>query len=169
MMHSVQAFCERLAATPLSNMIQNVPWIIPTVQTVHILSIAIVMSSVSMMDLRMLGVIARTQPLAAVAQRFLPWMWWTLLALLLSGSVLIVGEPMRSLQNPVFILKMSVLFTVVVLTLLFQRALRRDAQFWEKSRGRRIGGRLIAAVSLALWIGVVFAGRWIAYVEVDSA
>ena len=169
MTHSVQTFSEWLAATPLSTLIQNVPWIIPTVQTIHILSIAIVMPSVFIIDLHILGVMSRTQALAAVAQRFLPWIWWTLIVLLLSGSALIIGEPERSLGNPAFILKMSMLCTVLVLTLAFQRGLRRDAQFWEKSPRRRVGGRLIAAVSLCLWVGIVFAGRWIAYVNVDSA
>jgi uncharacterized membrane protein SirB2 len=169
MTHSVQAFSEWLAATPLSTLIQNVQWIIPAVQTIHILSIAIVMSSVSMIALRVLGIMSRTQPLAAVAQRFLPWIWWTLLVLLLSGSALIIGEPERSLGNPAFILKMSMLCTVLILTLAFQRGLRRDAQYWETSPGRRVGGRLIAAVSLGLWVGIVFAGRWIAYLNVGSA
>jgi uncharacterized membrane protein len=168
MTHTVQAFSEWLAATPLSALIKNVQWIIPTVQTIHILSIAIVMSSVSMVDLHLLGIISRTQPLAAVAHRFLPWIWWTLIVLLLSGSTLIIGEPKRSLENPAFILKMSMVCTVLVLTGVFQRGLGRDAQFWEKSPGRRVGGRVIAVVSLALWIGIVFAGRWIAYIDVDA-
>lgn len=165
----MQTFSEWLAATPLSTLIQNVPWIIPTVQTIHILSIAIVMSSVFMVDLRIFGVISRTETLAAVAQRFMPWIWWTLIVLLLSGSALIIGEPERSLGNPAFILKMSMLCTVLILTLTFQRGLRRDVQFWGKSAGRRIGARLIAAVSLCLWVGIVFAGRWIAYVDAGSA
>jgi hypothetical protein len=168
MTHSVQAFSESLAATSLSTLIRNVQWIIPTVQTIHILSIAIVMSSVSMIDLHVLGIISRAQPLAAVAQRFLPWIWWALIVLLLSGSALIIGEPERSLRNPAFVLKMSMICMVLVLTLAFQRGLRRDAQFWEKSPGRRVGGRVVAVVSLALWIGIVFAGRWIAYVDLGS-
>jgi hypothetical protein len=157
-----------LATTPLSLLIQNVLWIIPTVQTIHILSIAIVMSSVFMLNLRILGIIARAQPLAAVARRFQPWVWWALIMLLLSGSVLIIGEPKRALDNPAFILKMSLLGAVLILTLLFQRGLRRDARFWEKSPGRRVGGQLIAGISLVLWVGIVFAGRWIAYINVDS-
>ena len=168
MIYSVQVFSDWLAATPLSTLIQDVPWIIPTVQTIHILSIAIVMAAVSMLNLRILSVVSRTQPLASVAQRFLPWVWWTLVVLLVSGSTLIIGEPGRSLQNPAFLLKMSMLLTVLILTLLLQRGLRRDVRFWEKSQGRRVGSRLIAGVSLILWIGIVFAGRWIAYVDLGS-
>jgi hypothetical protein len=168
MIHAIQGFCEWLAATPLSNRIQIQDWIIPTVQTIHILSIAIVMSAAVMVNLHVLGIIPRSQPLAAVAQRFLPWIWWTLIVLLLSGSILIVGEPGRSLPNPIFLLKLSMLVVVLVLTLIFQRGLRLDALFWQKSRGRRIAVQLIAGFSLALWVAIVFAGRWIAYFDVGS-
>ena len=84
----MQAFSDWLAATPLSMQIKTVEWIIPTVQTIHILSISIVMSSAAMVDLRVLGVLSRGQPLADVAHRFVPWIWWTLIVLLLSGSTL---------------------------------------------------------------------------------
>jgi hypothetical protein len=168
MTSSVQAFSDWLAATALSMQIQTVEWIIPTVQTIHILSISIVMSAAAMVNLRVLGVLSRGQPVAAVAHRFVPWIWWTLVVLLLSGSILIIGEPGRSLRNPAFILKMSMLAAVLVLTLFFQRGLRHDNRFWESSPGRRLGGRLIAAASLVFWVGIVFAGRWIAYIHVDS-
>ena len=168
MIQSVAEFVEWLAATPVSMTIQDVSWIIPTVQTVHILSIAIVMSSVLLVDLRVFGVISRGQPLAAVAKRYLPWVWITLIVLLVSGSTLIVGEPGRSLQNPAFIAKMLMLVAVLVLTLSFQSGLKRDDQYWERSPGRRAGGRVIAGLSLLLWVAIVFAGRWIAYVNADA-
>ena len=166
---SVQAFSDWLAATPASAEIQNVTWVIPPVQTLHILAISIVMSSALLIDLRVLGVISRVQPIATVVHRFLPWIWCTLVVLLLSGSTLIIGEPGRSLQNPAFVAKMSMLVIVILLTLSFQLGLRRDAHFWETSPGRRIGGKLIAAITLLLWVAIVFAGRWIAYIDVDSA
>jgi hypothetical protein len=168
MTSSVRAFSDWLAATPLSMQIKTVEWIIPAVQTIHILSISIVISAAAMVDLRILGVLSREQPLAAVAYRFVPWIWWTLVVLLLSGGTLIIGEPGRSLGNPAFILKMSMLAAVLALTLLFQRGLRHNDRFWESSSGRRIGGRLIAAASLVLWVGIIFAGRWIAYIDSDS-
>jgi hypothetical protein len=165
---SVQAFNDWLSATPLSMQIQTVSWIIPTVQTIHILSIALVMSSVAMVHLRVLGLLSRGQPLVAVTRRFLPWIWWTLLVLLLSGATLIIGEPERSLANPAFILKMSLLAVVLIVTIIFQQGIASDHLFWESSFRRRINGRLLAGLSLVLWVGIVFAGRWIAYVDLGA-
>ena len=165
---SVQAFSNWLSATPLSMQIQTVSWIIPTVQTIHILAIAIVISSAAMLDLRVLGVLFRGQPLDAVARRFVPWIWWTLLVLLLTGATLIVGEPERSLANPAFILKMSLLAAVLLVTVAFQKGFARGDVFWDSTAGRRVAGRLLAGLSLVLWIGIVFAGRWIAYIDLGA-
>ena len=164
MLSTLRTLGEWLATTPMSLTIQNVTWIIPLVQTIHILCVAAVFSSVLMVDLRLLGLVQRTQPLPSVTSRFLSWIWVFLVILLLTGSVLIIGEPERSLLNPAFGWKMAMLLTVILITLLIARPLRANAQFWEASFGRQAAARVIAIVSLALWSGIIFAGRWIAYV-----
>jgi hypothetical protein len=163
MQSSLRTFAEWLSDTALSQLIQNTSWVIPGVQSIHILAIAVVMSSAIMVMLRVLGVLMRDQPTAAVARRFLPWIWYPLVVLLLSGAILIVGEPGRSLTNSVFQLKMLMLIGAVACTLTLQRPLQTDAAFWESSAGARAGGKVIALLSLGLWSCIVFAGRWIAY------
>ncbi|MEP7242465.1 MAG: DUF6644 family protein [Gammaproteobacteria bacterium] len=164
MLATLHEFGEWLATTSLSETIQNVSWIIPTVQTVHIVCVAIVISAVFLVDLRILGIFARSQPVAALSERFLTWIWYALIVLLITGSLLIIGEPTRSLLNPAFFAKMLMLLTVCGLTLIIQRPLRADAGYWDASGGRRATVKAIAVVSLALWSCIVFAGRWIAYV-----
>jgi uncharacterized membrane protein len=162
---SLHSFADWLANTPLSLTIQNTSWVIPAVQSVHILAIAAVVSSILMMDLRVFGVFARGMSLGAVAQRFLPWVWYSLVVLLVTGSILIIGEPGRSLLNPAFQAKVVMIIAVIILTLLFGRPLRTNEGFWEQSLGRRSAAVAIAIVSLILWSLIVFAGRWIAYVS----
>lgn len=145
----------------MSEHIQNAFWVIPTVQTVHIVSIAIVMTSVAMLDLRLVGIAGRRQSLSAMGDRFLPWVWVALLVLLCSGSLLIIGEPGRELLNTVFWIKMSLLATAVVLTGTFQIVLHRSKNFWEHHRAVAV---LLGSVSLVIWVGIIAAGRWIAYV-----
>jgi Family of unknown function (DUF6644) len=158
-------FCSWLEQTPLSQSIQSAGWIVPTVQTVHILSIAAVMSSVLMIDLRLIGFLGRDQSLARVSDRFRPVIWWTLPILLATGIIMITGEPARSLESPVFQLKMALLVAAMLTTLIYQIPLGRDPLFWELASGRRVGARVIAVLSLLLWTGIVFAGRWIAYYD----
>jgi hypothetical protein len=158
----IQQFCEWLSATPLSQSIQNAGWLIPATQTVHIVSIAIVMTSMAMLDLRLIGIAGRRQSLSDMSHRFLPWVWITLIVLLCTGIILIIGEPGRELLSVVFWTKMGLLITALILTATFQQVLQRNSGFWERNRGVAI---LLGSVSLIVWIGIVAAGRWIAYVE----
>ncbi|HVY80161.1 MAG TPA: DUF6644 family protein [Steroidobacteraceae bacterium] len=164
MLATLHAFSEWLAGTSLSNTIQNVSWIIPTVQTIHIVCVAIVISAVFLVDMRILGVFAPTQPLASLSERFLTWIWWAILVLLVTGALLIIGEPTRSVTNPAFAAKMLMLLIVAGLTRVIQRPLATDAGFWDATSGRRAALKGLAVVSLILWSCIVFAGRWIAYV-----
>lgn len=164
---TLQGFSDWLAATALSERIQNITWIIPAVQTIHILSISVVMSSVLVIYLRILGVLGQSQTIAQVMARFLPWVWCTLVILLITGVTLIIGEPGRSLQNPAFLLKMSMLLIVIITTVLLQRPVEKDATYWERDNSRRAVGRLVAGVSLLMWIAIVCAGRMIAYVTTE--
>jgi hypothetical protein len=158
-------FCRWLAATPLSHTIQTTGWIIPALQTVHILSVAVAFSSAILVDLRIWRLLERDVPLPDVARRFLPTIWPVLLILLTTGSLLIVGEPRRSLLNSTFYLKMALLAVAIMLTAGLQRSFSSSPNFWDKDRTRRMAGRLAASVSILVWCGILFAGRWIAYTQ----
>ena len=119
-------------------------WIIPTLQTIHILGVAVVFSSAVLVDLRLWRLLQRDVPLPEVARRFLPVIWPVLLMLLITGSLLIIGEPRRSLLNTTFYLKMALLAVAMLLTVALQWSLSAAPQFWDKDRGaadRRHGSR----------------------------
>jgi uncharacterized membrane protein SirB2 len=156
-MHAIDRFCHWLEETSLSLTIQSVPWIVPTVQTIHILAISTVMASALMIDLRLAGLAGLDQSQRRVFQRFLPVIWWTLAVLLVTGAIMILGEPARSLKNPIFQLKMALLVAAIAVTVILASRLRRSG---ELSRKERLP---LAVVSMLLWIAIVFAGRWIAY------
>lgn len=160
---SLSVFCVWLEQTPMSQTIQTTNWIVPTVQSVHILAIAVIAASALMIDLRLIGVFSADQPLKDVSERFLPFVWWPLLILLATGAVMITGEPARSLKNPAFQLKMALLVAALIVTALFQFLQRRDPAFGDPASGRRGAAATIAVLSMLLWSGIIFAGRWIAY------
>lgn len=160
------ALCEQLSTTPFSMLLQNITWIIPMTQSVHIVCIAIVIGSAAMIDLRILGVSGRSQSVSGMSNRLLPWIWVSLIILLATGAILAIAEPIRSLENPAFQAKMLMLGCAAFLTLYFQRALSTDHAFWELTPTRRVTAKMAAVVSLVLWIGIIFAGRWIAYMDI---
>lgn len=156
-------FCSWLEQTAVSQTIQTAGWIIPTVQSIHILSISLLVASALMIDLRLLGFVGLDQSLKRVSARFLPFIWWTLPVLLATGSIMIIGEPARSLENPVFALKMCLLVGAVIVTGVYQLWLHDEAAFAGLRANSRAAAWPVAIVSLLLWGGIIFAGRWIAY------
>jgi hypothetical protein len=161
----LSAFSKWLAATSLSHTIQTIEWIIPTVQTIHILCVAVVFSSAVLVDFRILRLFERDESLPEVTRRFLPPIWPVLVVLLATGSLLIIGEPRRSLLNSTFYLKMSLLLVAILLTAGLQALLASAPEAWEKNGSWRLAGKALATLSIVVWCGILFAGRWIAYTQ----
>jgi hypothetical protein len=158
-------FCDWVQGTRLSVVLQETSWAVPALQTVHILAIASVFVCTVLLSLRILGVSAAEYTLPAVAQRLLPVVWWSVPVLLVTGSLLIVAEPARSLQNWAFQAKMLLLIVVLTSTVVFQRSLPRDATTVRRQRLRAALHGTYALLSLALWLSVIVAGRFIAYIR----
>jgi uncharacterized membrane protein len=158
-------FINWLGATPVSLLIQKVFWIIPTVQTVHILAISVVLSSMAMFDLRLLGLAGMRSSIRSFSRRFMPWLWGALIVLAVSGSILIIAEPKRALGNVVFLLKMCMLATAIIVTLGFQTVLKRDLASGsaDLAPSHFTVAKIAGLLSLALWVGIAVAGRLIAY------
>jgi hypothetical protein len=162
-MISLSRFCLWLEQTSLSQAIQATSWMVPSVQTVHILAVATLLASALMMNLRLLGLVGRDQALERVSARFLPVIWWVLPVLLVTGAVMIIGEPARSLKNPLFQLKMGLLLAALALTAFYQIGLPRSRDRYDLAKCGRAAALLIALPSCVLWTTIVFCGRWIAY------
>lgn len=165
----LQEITNWLAATPVSETIQEILWIIPMIQSVHILAIAIVLSSVGMIDLRIFGLAGGRSTLQETAQRYVPWIWGALVVLALTGSILVIGEPGRSLVNPMFQIKMALLVCAIAVTTLFQVTVSHRAALLEID-GRTPGTlKVFAVLTLLLWFAIAVAGRWIAYISLGTS
>jgi hypothetical protein len=158
----VHRFADWLAQTSLSLAIQTNEWVIPTVQSIHLVAIGVALGSVLMVTLRILGWAGREESLARMNQRFGPWLTWALVVLLLTGIVMIVGEPARELLTLSFWLKMILIAIGTGAAVVFQRAVRRHQQHWDVAAGGT-GVRALAVVTLLIWLTIVVLGRLIAY------
>ena len=113
-------FARWLAQTSISLTIQTHLWVIPTVQSIHIVAIGIVLSSVFMVDLRVFGWAWTDETLRQTTRRFAPWLWGALAVLLATGLLMVVGEPVRELLSLSFWLKMCLIGVGASLAIGFQ-------------------------------------------------
>src|SRR5262244_3456654 len=93
-----------IGGLPISMAMRRITWLVPVLQTLHILSIGIVLSSVIMIDLRVWGA-SRSGTAIARSERFMPWMWAALAVAALTGIALMLGAP-RSFRDIVFVAKL---------------------------------------------------------------
>jgi hypothetical protein len=144
----------------LHGTMQTVEWAVPAVQTVHILAITAVFSSSLILALRTAQVTGIDWSPARWGQRLNAWVGTGLGILLLSGALLIVGEPGRSLLSAPFQLKMMLLLAAVVVFVTLGHRLQRldppDRATWVE--------RVLAVLLVLLWVAIIACGRWIAYV-----
>ena len=160
----IQAFCDWLAATRPSRLFADLGWFVPTIQTIHILAIAAVVTLLSMLNFRLLRITRSGPSLDSLAAGYIPWVWRALVILLVSGLLLTITEPSRELMNDTFRLKMLLVLALTILTVILRATLRQDPGYWTSTPQRRLLGSTLAAVSLILCVGIVAAGRLIAYV-----
>ena len=136
--------------------------IIPLSQSLHILGIAVVMIAVGMVNLQLLGFRVTRQSFAENTARWMPWIWTGMAILLVTGLVQTIAEPTREIMNYTFRIKMVMLAIVLAITFAYRRQVKKDPNYW--SGEHQTLARSLASLSLVLWLGIVAAGRLVAYV-----
>jgi hypothetical protein len=154
---SLIRFSHWLESTALSQVIQTTSWAIPGIQVMHILCLATLFALALNLSLRVAGRGLTAEPLRSLAGRFVPAIWICLCLLLVSGSLLILAEPSRTITNRVFYIKMSLLVVAIALTLWLAAVARREP---ERPTRLRV---TVAALCMLVWTGIIVAGRYIAY------
>ena len=144
-------------------------WVVPTIQSMHIVGIAMVMGTVLMIDLRILGWGGTDQTLRQTTDRFGPWLTGSLWLLLATGILMVVGEPVRELVTFSFWLKMALVAVGAVVAVIFQSALRRHDQQWGDTLVHRPSIRTLAILTFLIWVCIIVLGRLIAYDHVWGA
>jgi hypothetical protein len=148
--------------TKLSTALNQNNWITPTLQSIHILAIAMAFSAALMISLRIAGLAGQSRTLLEVERRYVPWIWGGLSTLFATGFVLLLAEPGRQLLNPYFWTKMMLIVVVALATFGLQRSIERRASIWQ-SATLVSGVRLGALGLVGVWAAIMVMGRWIAY------
>ncbi len=161
----LESFAVWLGKTPLSAFVAGKDWVVPTVQTVHILAISVVVAAVVIVHLRVLGVIERNQPIGVLARRFVAPSVVAIGVLALTGLLMIAGEPDRALFRYVFWIKMTLLVFALALSGAMLQGLKTSAAWVDAAAPSPLVYKGVAAGLLLVWVAIIVAGRWIGYAE----
>jgi len=160
----IQVFSTWLHHTTLSWAVAGgVPWIWPLCETLHFMGLALLVGIVGVLDLRMLGV-AKALPLGPL-QRLMPWAILGFTINLVTGFLFFTGDPTQYLHNVAFAWKLIFIGLAGVNVILFYvTGLYRRVDNVAAGHDVPPAAKLVAAVSLVLWIGVMYWGRMLPFI-----
>ncbi len=146
-------------ATSIGAGIRASTYIFPVLEVFHIFGLTVLLGTLTITDLRMLGIGMKRQSIATVAGQLAPWTVWAAVVTIVTGILLFLSEAMKCYGNAAFPWKMWLMLGGILLYLFFQRRITAP--------GARVSPaqlKIVAVLSLILWYGVAIAGRAIAFV-----
>jgi len=159
----LQHFCQMLYDSSFGTMIRESDNAFPAIESVHVLSITLVVGTIAVLDMRMLGLVLRGIPVTRVARSVFPLTWTGFAVSFVSGFLLLWAEAAKMYGNPAFRAKLILLMLVGFNPLIFHTTVYRRVQEWEARHVSPWRARAAAVASIMLWSAVIVAGRAIAY------
>ena len=143
-------------ATAIGTVVRESLWLFPMIQCGHLLALSMLGGSVLVVDLRLLGLGLTAQPVADIGRRVRPWLLGSLTAIIATGIPMFLSEALKCYYSPPFWYKMGLLLLATIFTFTVRRRVLAGS-------AGPLRCRLTAITSMALWFGVGFSGRWIAF------
>jgi hypothetical protein len=164
---SIVAIAQSIQGLPLARFVAQSPFVFPTVETVHVIGIAMVVGSIAVVDLRLLGLSWRGRPVTEVAEEVLPWTWGAFVIAVIAGGLMFISAASKYATDLPFQLKMVLLALAGANMLIFHFVTYRDVEVWNRGQTPR-GAKIAAGLSLAFWISVVSCGRLVSFTTQDE-
>lgn len=133
------------------------------IETTHVLTLTVFLGMLAVIDLRMLGWMFTKTPASVIADRLNTPMVIGFIVMVITGFLLYYAIPVRSTQSIWLRIKAVLLIAAGINAWLFHRRMRESVGSWNNDERAPGHIRRGAALSLSLWLGVVFTGRAIAY------
>jgi hypothetical protein len=150
-----------LEATRLSVVMNHSSVMWPISACLHFLGLTLLLGTVGLFDLRLLGMAPGLSPSAM--HRLIPWGVFGFAINVITGTMFFVGKPDRYVHNAAFGFKLAFLVMLGINVLIFYAITYRKVKTLGPGDSAPLGAKIAAATSLALWIGVICAGRMVAF------
>ena len=142
--------------------IKESDFVFPLIEGSHILSLSFSVGMVMILDMRLLRISFRSQPVSLLMGQLMPWTMTGFAVMLLTGILLFAAQAVKVYGNTFFRIKMILMLLAGLNALYYQVRYYPKMAEWERTK-TPLGVRIIAVLSLILWIGVIACGRTTAY------
>ena len=165
----IVAFLKSLEASGLAARIRDSLWLFPLIESTHVIGLSLVFGTIAIIDLRLLGIASTQRSFKRMASEILKWTWAAFALTALTGSLMFITNARVYYHNPFFRKKMLLLVLAGINMLVFELTAGRTIHRWDQDRSAPPAGKAEAALSLAIWIGIIFMGRLIGFSTTRAA
>jgi hypothetical protein len=158
----LEAIYEWLQNTWLADAIGQSSYLFPLLESLHVLSITVMMGTIALVDLRLVGLINRDRPVSRVLREVLPFTVGSFISSVITGTLLFTSHAVQYMSNGPFVTKMVLMIVAGVNILVFHGVTQRTMPQWDLGRPP-LRAVIAGGTSLILWIAIVACGRWIGF------
>jgi hypothetical protein len=165
----IAAFLKWIEATSLATRIRDSFFLFPLLESAHVFGLALVFGTIAIIDLRLLGLASSQRSFTRMASDILKWTWGAFALTALTGALMFTTNAAVYYHNFFFRTKMVLLALAGLNMLVFELTAGRTIHRWDKAPAAPPVGKAVAAVSIVLWIAVIFMGRIIGFTTTRAA
>jgi hypothetical protein len=165
----IDAILKSLETSGFAGGIRDSLFLFPLLESTHVIGLALVFGTIAIIDLRLLGIASTERPFQRMWSDILKWTWAAFALTALTGALMFITNARVYYHNFFFRTKMLLLVLTGVNMLVFELTARRTVHQWDKASSAPRAGRIVAALSLVMWIGIIFMGRIIGFTTTRAA
>jgi hypothetical protein len=165
----VDAFLKSLEASGIATRIRDSLFLFPLIESIHVFGLALVFGTIAVIDLRLLGIASTQRSFKRMASDILKWTWAAFALTALTGTLMFSTNARVYYHNFFFRTKMLLLALSGINMLVFERTAGRTIHGWDKAPSAPAVGKAVAALSLVMWISIIFMGRLIGFTTSRAA
>jgi hypothetical protein len=148
-----------LLQNAVADALNNSEWAFPLAECIHIAGFGVGVGSIALVDFRMLNLGLRGETAARILKYTEPYTLIALVFVVFSGMALFLSQVEIYLINQIFPLKMYLL----IAALIYNFTIHRKVATMENPPP--VLSKLVAIVSLLLWVSIVFGGIFTGFLE----
>ena len=165
----IDAILKSLETSGFAGGIRDSLFLFPLLESTHVIGLALVFGTIAIIDLRLLGIASTERPFQRMWSDILKWTWAAFALTALTGALMFITNARVYYHNFFFRTKMSLLLLSGINMLVFELTAGRTIHRWDKAPSAPRAGKAAAALSLAMWIGIIIMGRLIGFTTTRAA
>jgi hypothetical protein len=161
----ITGWLKSLEDSGLANSLRSSLYFFPFLESVHVMALAVVFGTVVVVDLRVLGLASRHRSFTRMSSELLRMTWGAFAVSVLTGALMFTTNARVYAHNTAFQVKMVLLLCAGLNMAAFHLTAgkAKNVAHWDMAPAAPGIGRLTAALSIVLWVGIIFTGRVIGF------